>query len=135
MHPNSINGANIGSWYVDKGMYEEGIKEIESTIAVRGRTPDLLVALAIGYAKAGKKEEAARLLDEMKRISKTQYVPNTFFAFVYTALGEKDQAFDHLERAYREHDINLLQLRGSWLAPLRLDARFTDLLRRVGLPD
>lgn len=131
--PNAINGANIGSWYVDNGRYEEGIKEIEAAIATKGRTPDLLMSLAIGYAKAGKKEKAARLLDEMKRLSKKQYVPNTFFAFVYAALGEKDQAFEYLERAYREHDINLLQIKGLRLEPLRSDPRFTDLLRRVGV--
>ncbi len=131
--PNSINGANIGAWYVDKGRYEEGIKEIEAAIAGRGRSPDLLMSLAIGYAKAGEKERAARLLDEMKRHSKKQYVPNTFFAFVYAALGEKDQAFEYLERAYREHDINLLQLKGLRLEPLRSDPRFTDLVQRVGV--
>ncbi|MFL6213878.1 MAG: winged helix-turn-helix domain-containing protein [Blastocatellia bacterium] len=131
--PNSIKGANIGSWHVDKGMYEQGIKEIESVIASAGRTSDLLMSLAMGYAKAGRKEEAARLLDEMTRLAKKQYVPNTFFAFVYAALGEKEQAFKYLESAYREHDINLLQLKGLRLEPLRTDPRFTDLLRRVGL--
>lgn len=133
--PNATKGANIGSWYVDKGMYEEGIKEIEATIADARRPPDQLMSLAIGYAKAGKKEEAARLLDEMKRLSKKQYVPITFFAFVYAALGEKDQAFEYLESAYHEHDINLLQLKGLRLEPLHGDPRFADLLRRVGLPE
>ena len=56
----------------------------------------------------------------MKEVSHKQYVPNTFFAFVYAALGEKDQAFDHLERAYREHDINLLQIKGLRLAAAAL---------------
>lgn len=133
--PNATKGSNIGSWYVDKGMYEEGIKEIEATIADAGRPADQLMSLAIGYAKARKKEEAARLLDEMKRLSKKQYVPSTFFAFVYAALDEKDQAFEHLERAYREHDINLLQLKGLRLEPLHSDPRYQGLLRRVGLPE
>lgn len=130
---NYINDANIGSWHVDTGMYEEGIKEIEAAIAHTGRTPDLLMRLAIGYAKAGKKEEAVRLLDEMKRISKKQYVPNGFLAFVHAALGEKERAFEYLESAYREHDINLLQLKGSRLEGLHSDQRYLDLLRRVGL--
>lgn len=131
--PNSVNSAIIGLWYVDQGMYEEAIKEIEASIAQAGRTPDRLMSLAVGYAKAGKKEKAARLLDEMKRLSKKQYVSNIFFAFVYAALGEKDQAFERLESAYREHDINLLQLKGLRLEPLRTDPRFADLLKRVGL--
>jgi pentatricopeptide repeat protein len=130
--PNAINRGIIGVWYVDKGRYEEGIKEIEAVIAATGRPPYLLMSLAIGYAKAGKTEKAGRLLDEMKRLSKQQYVSNTFFAFVYAALGEKDRAFEHLERAYREHDIGLLQLKGLRLEPLRTDPRFADLMKRVG---
>lgn len=131
--PNFTYSANLGAWYVDKGKYEEGIKELEAAIAVTGRTPDLLMSLAIGYAKAGQKEEATRLLDEIKRLSKKQYVPNTFFAFVYAALGEKDRAFEMLESAYREHDINLLQLKGLRLEPLRSDPRFKNLATRIGL--
>jgi len=133
--PNFWPSTFIGSYYVDKGMHTEGLKEITAAIASAGRTPDLLMLLAISYAKAGKKAEAVRLLDEMKRLAKKQYVPSTFFAFVYAALGEKDQAFEHLESAYREHDINLLQLKGLRLEPLRSDPRFNNLLRRVGLPE
>ena len=131
--PNFTPSTFIGSYYVDKGMHEEGLKEITIAIASAGRTPDRLMLLAISYAKADKKEEAQRLLDELKRLSKKQFVPNTFFAFVYAALGKKDQAFEVLERAYREHDINLLQLRGLRLESLRSDPRFADLVKRVGL--
>ena len=131
--PNFTPSPFIASYYVDKGMHEECLQEITSAMAVAGRTPDLLMLLAMSYAKAGQKEETARLLNEMNRLSKKQYVPSTFFAFIYASLGEKDQAFEHLERAYREHDIQLLQLKGSRLEPLHSDARFTDLLRRVGV--
>lgn len=55
-------------------------------------------------------------------------------ARVYAALGEKDQAFAMLERAYRERDSMLLGLRADpWLDPLRDDERFTDPLCRVGV--
>lgn len=131
--PNFTPIVFMAAYYVDKGMHEQGLKEITTAIAGAGRTPDLLMLLAMSYAKAGQKEETARLLDEMKQLSKKQYVPNTFFAFVYTALGQKDQAFAHLEKAYREHDIQLLQLKGTRLEPLHSDARFRDLLRRVGV--
>lgn len=134
LDPNFTPSTYLSAYYADKGMHEEALKEIAAAMAVRGRTPDLLTTLSISYAKAGQKEAAARLLDELKRLSKQQYVPNTFFAFIYTALGEKDRAFEYLERAYREHDINLLQLKGARLEPLRSDPRFADLLRRVGLP-
>jgi tetratricopeptide (TPR) repeat protein len=131
--PNFTPSGFVGAYYVDKGMHEEALREITAAMAGAGRTPDLLMLLAISYAKSGQKEETARLLDEMKRLSKKQYVPSTFFAFVYVAFGEKDQAFEHLERAYREHDIQLLQLKGSRLEPLHSDPRYNDLVRRVGV--
>jgi hypothetical protein len=54
---------------------------------------------------------------------------------LYTALGEREQAFAALERAYAAHDNQLQFLRAnSNLDPLRADPRFQDLLRRVGLP-
>jgi Flp pilus assembly protein TadD len=117
-------------------MNDEAVKELQAVLIARGRTPETVTWLAVGYAMAGKREEAERLLNELKQISKKQYVPETFFAYIYTALGQKEQAFGVLERAYREHDSTLIGLKTHpWLDPLRSDTRFADLLRRVGLSE
>lgn len=60
--------------------------------------------------------------------------PN-FIALVYAALGDKDEAFQWLERAYKEHDddLALLKVDPRWDS-LRGDPRFMSLLQRVGLP-
>lgn len=126
---------NIGMCYLGKGMYDEAVKELQEVLTVSGRTPETVTWLAVGYAMAGNREAAERLLNEVKQVSKKQYVPETFFAYIYTALGQKEQAFGMLDRAYREHDSTLLALKTHpWIDPLRSDPRYQDLLRRVGLP-
>jgi hypothetical protein len=76
------------------------------------------------------------LLAEVMRLSRTQHIPHMFFAFIHAALGRHDHAFEALERAYRDREIELAQIRSIvWLDPLRHDRRFPDLVRRVGLPD
>jgi hypothetical protein len=57
-------------------------------------------------------------------------------ALIHAGLGEKDQAFEWLERAYEERDKGLLFLRiDPPLDPLRSDPRFQDLLRRMNFPE
>lgn len=85
--------------------------------------------------RAGQTAEAERLLDELTELSKRQYVPKTFFAYLYAALGRHTPALALLETAYREHDTMLLTLNGlEWLDVLRTDPRFRALRQRIGLP-
>jgi len=58
-----------------------------------------------------------------------------FLALVYAGLGEKDQAFAWLEKAYEEHSFQMqyLKVEPRW-DNLRSDPRFADLVHRVGLP-
>ena len=56
-------------------------------------------------------------------------------ALDYAALGKKDQAFDSLEEAFHNHDLDVLALLSSpELDPLRSDPRYLDLKKRIGLP-
>jgi len=55
-------------------------------------------------------------------------------AELYVALGNKEAAFASLERAYAAHDLQLSTLKvGLTFDSLHTDARFQDLMRRVGL--
>jgi hypothetical protein len=57
-------------------------------------------------------------------------------AEIFAQLGEKDQAFARLERAYEERSVMMMYLKSAPnLDPLRSDPRFADLLRRVGLAE
>ena len=58
-----------------------------------------------------------------------------FFAYIYSVLGDEDKAFEMLDKAAEQRDINLLGLKThSWFNLLRSDARFQKLLARIGLP-
>ena len=80
------------------------------------------------------------MLDQMKALATNgDSVPGGYefsLAQLYAGLGEQDQAFAWLERAYQEHDHSLNGLRVSpFFAPLRSDPRFTQLLKKVGLEE
>jgi tetratricopeptide (TPR) repeat protein len=96
---------------------------------------ECLPDLGYAYAKAGKTEEALKVLDKLREESKRRYVPAGLFAPVYLGLGEREKVFESLERAYQEHDEHT-----AWLLidplfePLRPDPRFQDLRRRMKLP-
>jgi len=67
-------------------------------------------------------------------MSATTYVPPYNLASVYAALGEKDEAFAWLERAYNDRSVYLTWMKSdSMMDNLRDDRRFTELLKRVGM--
>jgi tetratricopeptide (TPR) repeat protein len=99
-----------------------------------GGTPPFIAFLGHAYAKAGKLREARQLLTQLMRLSQKQYVSSYFLALISLGLGELDQTFAWLEQAYEERS-GFLAFVGvePMLDELRGDARFVDLLRRVGL--
>jgi hypothetical protein len=81
------------------------------------------------------RDEARATLAELKAKSAECYVPPYYFALIHGALGEKDEAFEYLEKAYETRDGNLPMLKvDQRLDGLRGDPRFADLLWRTGLP-
>jgi TolB-like protein/DNA-binding winged helix-turn-helix (wHTH) protein/Tfp pilus assembly protein PilF len=91
--------------------------------------------LGYGYAVMGKRPEAQRILAHLKKLAKTRYVDASRIALVHAGLGEKDQAFEWLQRAYVEHSGSVwgLKVNPRW-DPIRSDPRFQDLLRRMNFP-
>jgi hypothetical protein len=86
-------------------------------------------------ARTGERSRALQVLEQLKAIPKQKYVYSLGFARVYSGLGDKDEAFVWLEKAYEERSTALYYLKVDpiW-DPLRSDPRFNDLLRRIGLP-
>jgi pentatricopeptide repeat protein len=86
------------------------------------------------YAHAGRRTDALRLLEELKRRQQTSYVPAAAFVNAYLGLGDNEQAFAWFERAYQEKS-NILQFLKvhPFFDRVRGDPRFADLVRRVGL--
>jgi adenylate cyclase len=117
--------------YLAKGKFEEALVLYEKA---QEATHVPSSGLAITYARLGRRADARRILDQLLAKARTQYFPADSIAAVYVALGDKDEAFSWLERAFEEHSYPLYTfLFAPEFRPLRSDPRFADLLRRIGV--
>jgi hypothetical protein len=83
---------------------------------------------------AGKKLQARKIIAQLDAASKSQYVAPYFVGVVHASLGEKDQAFSWLDKAFAERDSYLVRLKVEpGLDSLRSDPRFEKLLLRMNL--
>jgi Flp pilus assembly protein TadD len=118
-------------------MFEEAIAAFQRAITVTQGNVNTVAMSGLGhvYAVSGRKTEARKILAELQRLSEHSYVPATELALVYAGLGEKDKAFACLDKAYEEHSFPLHNLKVEpRFDSLHSDPRFSDLLRRMGLP-
>lgn len=124
----------LGLAYQQLGMIEEAIVELDNARACSGEHPAAQAALAHVLAIAGRRAEAEMLMEQLKRMSCTRNVSQYWLAIVNTALGECDAAFESLHEAYKNREAWLVWLKVEpRYGPLREDARFDHLLRRIGL--
>ena len=124
----------LGQVYEAKAMYREAISEFLKALELSGGTPLDVAALGHAYAVSGHRAEANKALQQLEELAKQRYVSNYQRALVYAGLGDNDRALEWLGRAFQEHSGWMTRLKvDPRLDPLRGDARFTDLLRRVGL--
>src|SRR5579872_224976 len=123
----------LGLALIANGQPEEAIPVLEKALGT-DRNPAVMGVLVRAYAHAGRRREALRLVDELKRRQQTTYVAAAPFVNAYLGLGDNEQALAWLERAYQEQS-NMLQLIKvhPYFDPLRGDPRFVDLVHRVGL--
>lgn len=127
-------------WLAVKGMHKESVQELEKGLTLFG-FPEIAARIHYAFASSGYRvalREAAMQLEHLQEREKI-FFPMTI-AQLYAGIGEKDRAFYWLEQAYAHRDwiggdfgVELVRLE-PMLDPLRSDPRYTDLLRRVGLP-
>jgi len=123
----------LGLALIANGQPDEAITVLEKALGT-DRNPAVMGVLVRAYAHAGRRGEALRLVDELKRRQQKSYVAAAPFVNAYLGLGDNEQALAWLERAYQEQS-NILQLIKvhPYFDPLRGDPRFVDLVHRVGL--
>jgi len=138
----ALSGAywHLAGVYEKKGMYVEAIAEYQKAMNLDGDS-DLGAALEQDYKTSGfseaKRGIQQKFLQKMREASKRNRVPPAGFAFMYADLGDKEQAFEWLEKAFEERSSALVHLGDGLVCDcdaLRSDTRFADLLRRIGLP-
>jgi eukaryotic-like serine/threonine-protein kinase len=121
--------------YWTKGLYPEAISEAQKAASYSGRTPRYVAGVGYALAAAGKRAEAHNIIDELARSSKSGNVSPSYIAGIYSTLGERDQAFKWLAKAYQVRDDQLTRIMiDPVFGSIRSDSRYTDLLRRMGLP-
>jgi Tfp pilus assembly protein PilF len=135
VNPNNAQALwDLGFVLVSQNKSAEAIPFLEKAAALRDRSPGSIDLLAAAYAGAGRRSDALLLIDELKQRQRTGYVPAGAFVIAYLGLGNHDEAFVWIERAYQEQS-NILQLVKVHpvFDPIRSDPRFIDLVKRVGL--
>ncbi len=128
----------LGWAYLNKGRREEAIQEFQQALQLSGTDDkDIMLDLGFAYAAAGHREKARQILAKLKRLHERGLVPSGSIAILYGALGELNEAFAWLEKAYEERDPELTYLKvpGRRFEPLRRDARFQQLVHRIGFPE
>jgi len=125
----------LGMAYGQENLYQQAISEYEKITGIS--IAFWSQGLPRAYLAVGKRDEALRILSEMRELAMRGDAPAYLrMAEIYTALGDFDQAFAWLEKAYgaRYHGlVNDLKV-GPLFDPLHSDPRFQDLLRRMNFP-
>ncbi len=127
----------MGWAHLHQGQRGDAIQDFQKALQLSGpEDTDLLLDLGFAYATAGNREEAGKILGKLKSLGERGIVPSGSIGILYGALGDLNEAFVWLEKAYEERDPQLTYLKaGRRFEPLRHDPRFRELVHRIGLPE
>ena len=116
-------------------MYPEAIAETRTSIELNNGSTGKGY-LGLWLAKSGQRDQAVRLLNELKQEAARGYVQNYNFALIYIGLGNKEEALNYLEKHVSAHAETANQYAvAPELDELRSEPRFKEMLKRMNLPD
>jgi TolB-like protein/DNA-binding winged helix-turn-helix (wHTH) protein/Flp pilus assembly protein TadD len=128
----------LGWAYLNTGKKQEAVAEFQQAVALSGNDDaDFMLDLGFVYAVTGNRDEARRILTKLKELNQLGLAPSGSVGILYGALGDVDRAFTWLDKAYQERDPELTYLKvpNRRFEPLRQDARFAQLIHRMGFPE
>jgi tetratricopeptide (TPR) repeat protein len=116
--------------------YDEAVAEMEKAVHFMPESSYYRGYLGYAYARAGKTQEARKILGDLVDEGKTRYVSWLGIYCIYLGLDEKEHAFAALELAYQQGDTMMYEIRAAANldSPWKSDPRFAELLRKIGLP-
>lgn len=127
----------LGMAYQQTGKYAEAAEEFQKAKALPGETLQVTATALLAHAngRAGKQGEARRGINELRRLSGQRYVSPGFFSLAYVGLGDRENAFQWMEKAYQERSPLMVRIQTEpMLDGVRDDPRFQDFLRRMKFP-
>lgn len=125
----------LGRAFNQQKRLPEAIASFQQAVELSKGAPPVLAALGYAYASAGQKREAEEVLDTLTKRSRDRYIPAYDFAVVHAGLGDTENVFEWLEKAYLERSSWLVHVKwDERFAAYRSDPRFAHLLRRIGVP-
>jgi serine/threonine protein kinase/Tfp pilus assembly protein PilF len=122
--------------YLKQGRNAEAIAASTKAVELSNRSSIALGDLGYVYAKTGRSTEALTVIKELEDKYTQKEASGQHIAAVYAGFGNKDKAFEWLEKDFQSRNGRLMEIR--WQLPyesLRDDPRYKDLLRRMGLPE
>jgi TolB-like protein/Tfp pilus assembly protein PilF len=126
----------LGAELANTGQFEEAIREHQQVVDMTRRGAFGLASLAQSYAKAGRRTEATAILRELLDDSRRTYVSPVNMYLICFLLGDKDNGFEWLAKAFQERSNGLVYLTAEpSLDVIRHDPRFRKVVAQVGLPD
>lgn len=123
----------MGLVRIQQGKYDTAIQALETAVRLADQSTETLAALAMAYGAAGKRDKAHAIALDLEASQGKRYVLPYNFAKIYAASSDAEKAFTWLEKAYDDGSPDLIELNSEPIFDkLRHDARFSDLMRRVG---
>ena len=135
LDPNFVESRlHLANAYLDPGRFKDFYAELDRAEAIwaDGRIEP---TRAFGMAIEGRKAEALELVHKCEHPGTGAFVESTYIANVYAVLGDKEQMYKWLEKAYADRDGMLVYAnKQGCYRPFRSEARFVDLERKLGVP-
>lgn len=123
-----------GQIYERNGEYGRAVEECQGALSAFGRDAGVLSALGYVYGVSGSRRQAQEVINELETMWKARYFSPFVIALAYAGVGDKNQAFVWLTKAYESRDPQLIWLKVEpQFENLRADPRFQALLRRMGI--
>jgi len=128
----AVGHYELGQALVQLGSFDEAIAEFRKAIEISGHSSVFDSNLAYAYAVSGRKDDADAIAADMAAHGETYPSAQANIALIYVGLGDREAALDWLDRAYDARFNPSILLRPAF-DPLRSDARFKELMHRIGL--
>ncbi len=125
---------SLGELYLHQSRYDEALDMFQKALYLRGGNDPLIRSwIGVCYANMGKREEAKEVLNDLMELSNQRYINPTFIGHIYGELGQMDDTFKWIDRAYEERDFNLLFMKVTPFDNVRSNPRYESMLKKMGL--